>query len=212
MHEKILRPTYQMLRNFMQYDNRYLYEGGNPYLRPQKKYGVDINVAWRWTNLSAGYVYNKDAILFSSTRYNGQDIACVTNRNFDHLHGMHANLVLSPSFGIYRPQVELWYAQQIFNARSFGVTEHLNHPRFGIYMQNRFLFTPTFSGILIISSSTNGDEEFRYKKGYTSFAASLQKSFLNDRLLLSLKANDLFRQEREHWTMYGNQVDSQKHC
>ena len=35
-NEKIHRPSYRQLSNFMQYDNRFLYEGGNPTLQPEK--------------------------------------------------------------------------------------------------------------------------------------------------------------------------------
>lgn len=38
---KTKRPSYRNLRNYMQYDSRYLYEGGNPYLRPGK-----ISTTW----------------------------------------------------------------------------------------------------------------------------------------------------------------------
>lgn len=36
MSEKTHRPSYRQLRSFKQYDNRYLYEGGNPELQPEK--------------------------------------------------------------------------------------------------------------------------------------------------------------------------------
>ena len=40
---KTSRPSYNNLRNFMQYDSRYLYEGGNPYLRPEYTHNVELS-------------------------------------------------------------------------------------------------------------------------------------------------------------------------
>ena len=41
VNEKISRPSYRQLGNFMQFDNRFLYEGGNPTLQPEKVFNVE---------------------------------------------------------------------------------------------------------------------------------------------------------------------------
>ena len=41
VNEKIHRPSYRQLGNFMQFDNRFLYEGGNPALQPEKVFNVE---------------------------------------------------------------------------------------------------------------------------------------------------------------------------
>ena len=56
-NEKIHRPSYRQLSNFMQYDNRFLYEGGNPTLQPEKVFNAETMLMYKWLNISIGYKY-----------------------------------------------------------------------------------------------------------------------------------------------------------
>lgn len=49
----------------MQYDNRYLYEGGNPYLRPEYILNVELSGVYKWLSVSGGYntVTNPSALV-----------------------------------------------------------------------------------------------------------------------------------------------------
>ena len=57
---KTSRPSYRMLRDFKQYDNRYVYEGGNPYLRPSKTHNIEATGMYSWLNIVLGYNYDSD--------------------------------------------------------------------------------------------------------------------------------------------------------
>ena len=54
VNEKIHRPSYRQLGNFMQFDNRFLYEGGNPTLQPEKVFNVEAMMLYKCLNVSAG--------------------------------------------------------------------------------------------------------------------------------------------------------------
>lgn len=41
----------------MQYDNRFLYEGGNPTLQPEKVFNAETMIMYKWLNISIGYKY-----------------------------------------------------------------------------------------------------------------------------------------------------------
>ena len=83
-NKRISRPNYQVLNSNVQYDNRYVYEGGNPLLRPTIKQNLDLNVTYSWLNFTAGYSYNKDLRLnFGYLYQEGTEITIWTNRNFD---------------------------------------------------------------------------------------------------------------------------------
>ncbi len=56
VNEKIHRPSYRQLGNFMQFDNRFLYEGGNPTLQPEKVFNVETMMLYKWLNVSVGYL------------------------------------------------------------------------------------------------------------------------------------------------------------
>ncbi len=59
---KTTRPNYNSLRDEVQYDNRYFYEGGNPYLVPTKIHSLDLRLTYSWLSVGAGYTYNEDNI------------------------------------------------------------------------------------------------------------------------------------------------------
>lgn len=46
------------------YINRYIYEGGNPFLLPSLSHNITLGTTYKWVYLSAGYQYVKDAIIF----------------------------------------------------------------------------------------------------------------------------------------------------
>lgn len=59
---KTQRPSYDVLSGFTRYDNRYIYEGGNPSLLPTNIYNLGWDVQYGWLGFSANYGYNKHAI------------------------------------------------------------------------------------------------------------------------------------------------------
>ena len=51
----INRPTYEQLREGIQYDNRYTYEAGNPFLQPTISRNVGYGLSWKWVLFNARY-------------------------------------------------------------------------------------------------------------------------------------------------------------
>ena len=61
----INRPTYWMLRNFIQYDNRYTYEGGNPLLRPQLNHRLELSAIYSWLVFKVRYTYSTNTMAWA---------------------------------------------------------------------------------------------------------------------------------------------------
>ena len=95
-NEKIHRPSYRQLGNFMQFDNRFLYEGGNPTLQPEKMFNVEAMMTYKWLNVSAGYKYLKNVIEWTKYIYPGKEFAYSTSLNFDHKQLLYASVNVSP--------------------------------------------------------------------------------------------------------------------
>ena len=200
---KTHRPNYRSLRNFMQYDNRYLFEGGNPSLRPEKVHCIEASATYSWLSCSAGYRYVKDAMTWTTTRYNNQDILYMSNRNFSHQGLVYASAELSPKFGIYQPTFEADYSQQFFRADGMLDGRNLNKACFAFKLNNRFQFNKTLMATLGISTSTKEYSGFMVFKPNAVVNASLRKSCCKDALVFLLKVNDIFKGDKELWTMYG---------
>ena len=103
VNEKIHRPSYRQLGNFMQYDNRFSYEGGNPALQPEKVFNAEAMMTYKWLNVSAGYKYLKDVIEWTEYIYPGKEYSYTTSLNFDHKQLLYASVNVSPKLGIFRP-------------------------------------------------------------------------------------------------------------
>ena len=201
--KRISRPNYQALNSNVQYDNRYEYEGGNPLLRPTIKQNLDLNVTYSWLSFTAGYSHNKDMRLnFGSLYQEGTEITIWTNRNFDKFESFNASLTASPKFGFYSPTLTLSYWQQNFDAQAYCHDTKLNKPEWQINFRNWFTIGKTAKAMLYLHYSTSHDYGFNHYAHELNVNARMQKSFLDGSLIVSLFANDIFRNLRERWTGY----------
>jgi hypothetical protein len=208
---KTQRPSYRNLRNNMQYDSRYLYEGGNPYLRQAKTQDVELNVVHSWLSFDVDYQYVKDAMIWIHELYNNEEIAYATTRNFDHIQYINASVVASPKLGWYQPQYELDYGQQFFNAKKYGSERSFHSPSFTLKLNNRFEISKTCTGMVNATFYTDAPNDFSLEKGGAILNTSLRKSFFNKALTVYLFVDDLFN-HRERWTQYGNHIIQRKDC
>ena len=202
-NKRISRPSYYQLNSNTQYDNRYQYEGGNPLLRPTIKQNLDLNVTYSWLNFTAGYSHNKDIRLsFGDLFQEGTEITMWTSRNFDKFESYNAALTASPKFGFYSPTLTLSYYQQNFDTQAYGTAVSLDKPQFEVNFRNWFTIGKTAKAMLYLHYSTSHDYGFNHYAHDFNVNARMQKSFLDGSLIVSLFANDIFRNLRERWTGY----------
>jgi len=212
MNEKMHRPSYRSLQNYMQYDNRYMYEGGNPALRPEKLYSAEAQLMYRWVSVTLGYKYYDDAILWLKRVMDDEAVTYTTDMNFDHRQTLYSSVYLSPVFGKYRPTLEINYDQQLFDTQKYGSGQKLNKPSFSINLNNRYIFSPTLMGMVNINAGTRSYSGFQMIREQFSMSMMIRKSFNKERWVLTLSANDIFKTARERWTMYGIGAESSKDC
>ena len=212
LNEKTHRPSYRELRNFKQYDNRYLYEGGNPELQPEKVFNVETSLVYKWMNAAVGYKYTDNTIEWTKYVYPQQAVAYSTSLNFNHNQLLYASLSLSPQLGIYRPVLKLGYDQQFFDTRKYGARRALTKPRMSCYMANRLLLTGTLGATLTFNGTTGVADGFLMYRGNCVVNLQLDKSFAHRRWTVYLSANDIFKTSKERWTMYGIGTESIKNC
>lgn len=201
---KIQRPSYNSLRNEVQYDNRYTYEGGNPYLRPCIMNNIDLSMVYGWLSLNAGYTYIDNPMVWTATLYQGQDIIFLRNLNFSHSQGVYASIVAEPRFGWYNPMAEIDCAQSFLSDAGFDINKPSSKPYFYFRLNNRFHITSTLKAFLNLKYKTHQREDLQCSKQFASVDVRLSKSMLNEKIQISIYANDLFKTDRERWTMYGD--------
>ena len=185
----IRRPSYNQLRSNINYDNRYTYEGGNPFLVPTKSH--------------------IDPILDHSETYNG-DPAVVLFRpvNGESYDKVYASLNLRPTVGFWQPAVMIGVQKQWFNMAVHGHNP-LDNPMATFRFNNTF-DVKLFEISLNMSCNTTGSDENYYMRKPTFRAdLSLYKSLLKDKLSLSFYVADLFKTDKSSVvTYYGTMRES----
>ena len=205
----IRRPSYNQLRSNINYDNRYTYEGGNPFLVPTKSHNVNFAASYKWLMFSVGYSHIIDPILQHSETYNGDPaVALFRQVNGEAYDNVFASLNLRPKFGIWHPSLMLGVQKQWFK---MAVHSHnpLNNPLATFRFDNT-VETKLCEISLNMNCMTTGADENNYMRK-PSFRAdlSLYKSFMKDKLSLSLYVSDLFKTGKNSVvTYYGTMRES----
>ena len=212
VNEKIHRPSYRQLGNFMQFDNRFLYEGGNPTLQPEKVFNVEAMMIYKWLNVSVGYKYLKDVMEWTKYIYPGKEFAYNTSLNFDHKQLLYASVHVSPKFGIFRPTWGFNYNQQFFDTKKYGSSKALSKPLLSCSINNSFALSETMNAAIRLNASTTHAEGFLMMKSDYSVNLQFDKSFANRTWIIYLSANDIFKTAKERWTMYGLGAGTTKDC
>ena len=212
VNEKIHRPSYRQLGNFMQFDNRFLYEGGNPTLQPEKVFNVEAMMLYKWLNVSVGYKYLKDVMEWTKYIYPGKEFAYNTSLNFDHKQLLYASVHVSPKFGIFRPTWGFYYNQQFFDTRKYGASKALSKPLLSCSLNNSFALSESMNAAIRLNASTTHADGFLMMKSGYSVNLQFDKSFANRTWIIYLSANDIFKTAKERWTMYGLGAGTTKDC
>ena len=208
---KTKRPSYGMLSNEVQYDNRYFYEGGNPYLRPEMVKSLSLMANYAWLSAEVGHEYTKDVMLWTATLYNGQDIGFSRNLNFDSFQYLYASVVASPKFGCYQPTYELNFSRQHFDAKGYGSGKNMNKPNFFFSLRNRFSFPHDFTVYVNFRHSFGEDYGFNHMSPTSNLGLQLMKQFCNKAWTVKLFVNDLLKTNEVKSYTYADRVNLSKY-
>ncbi len=207
---KTHRPSYNSLRDEIQYDNRYTYEGGNPYLRSSVVDNVDLNVVHGWLSLNAGYRYTDKPMIWTASLYQGQDIIFLRNLNFTHSQGVYASLVATPRLGCYHPMFEVDYSQTFLGRGPVDITPQPAQANFSFRANNRLNIGQHTRLFVNLSYSPLQRDELLCIRPTGSLDVRLTRSLLSDQLVVGLFANDLLKTSKERWALYGSHTQLTK--
>lgn len=202
---KTRRPSYNELSSNLQYDDRFTYEGGNPNLKPETIHDLTLMGSYQWIQLFVSYQQRRDAIEFVAESYDKNPaITLFTRENFDKIEALNTGLVLSPKFGIWEPSLSLQMQQQFFKNMTMGNLKHFNRPIFNSRLDNYFRFSKTFTGNLTLFYRSKGNSSIMLMKPNQGVNVSLNKTFMNDRMSVNLRVNDIFASQRSSYIIYGD--------
>jgi hypothetical protein len=190
------RPDYQNLNPAIRYIDQYFYETGNPALKPQFTDNIEANISFDNMPIFAiGRNYISD--IFSNVVYQDEGNPDVLVRTFDNVgknKETYFRLIAAiPPGGKYFFVVGSQYNLTEYDGlyENKPLTFRRGSWRFFTFHQIK-LFKETkinLSGFLIL----RGQQNFYELKTFGQLNVSINQSFLNKKLVLSLNGNDVLR-------------------
>ena len=206
----IYRPAYWYLRSNVTYVNRYTYESGNPLLRPSLINRLSLDASYRWIYFNVRYIHGKDAIVQACNAYSEENptISLLVNVNKYNSDKLYATLTLSPTFGVWSPQLTLMFLQQWYQVDTPHGQVNFNNPIGNFVWRNNFRLPLGFSFDVDLGLDTPGDNETYHLNDIAWYAnVGIRKSFWNERFSLHLQGTDVFSSNRMCGTFYsGNRL------
>ena len=200
------RPSFQELNTGTVYANRYMRQVGNSQLEPSKRHEFQYQASYGDLFLQASYTYVKDYIT-SIIEPDSDDpqIGYITWTNIDHCWNWGSFLGYRHRWGFYEPQVQAGIQQGFIKAISMGKEKSFHDPYYIFSLYNGFHLPKGWYLNLSFSYRSSGTYEYLTINSVHNFDFQLYKSFLKDRLSLSLNVNDIFNTKRQKTDgTYGN--------
>ena len=194
----INRPSYHNLRSGIQYDNRYTYETGNPFLVSQISRNLNYELAYKWLTFDMTYSHTSHPIMPTVETYKDNPaIGLMKPVNGNSYNDVEASINLRPSFGIWYPSFTASVDKQWFDMETHD-GKSLNKPMASFRLDNT-LNTKLGMFTWMMSYITKGHNEnlYLYKPMFCT-NVSVYKSFLKDRLSFQLFIYDLFGTNDSH--------------
>jgi hypothetical protein len=190
---RIDRPAFQKLNPFLYIINKYTYEKGNPYYRPQYTWNIELNYLYKGI-LNCGINYSLTTDYFSQIfPLDSNGIVIYTEGNL----GQRQNLGLSAGFqSSILPWWSLSLQTELITKKMQGVIERrmkANITQYSINLNNQLRFKKGWSGELsgfYNSSSQEDIQEIVDPAGQLSIGIS--RSVLKDKGILKFALRDIF--------------------
>ena len=202
------RPPYHDLRSGIQYDNRYTYETGNPFLVSEINRNLNYELAYKWLTFDMTYSHTSHTMMSNVETYKDNPaiglIKPVNGKAYNHVE---ASVNLRPSFGIWHPSFTASVAKQWLDMDAHD-GKISNNPM-AVFNFNNTFNTKLAMLTWMISYITKGYERniYLYKPRFRT-NVSVYKAFLKDRLSFQLFIYDLFGTDNIHMNAhYGKMKD-----
>lgn len=200
----ISRPSYEFLNPFPKYIDPFLYETGNPSLKPQFTSNYEANISVDDKPIFA-FGVNETKDIFTNVLYQSPANKQVAYRTYDNL---------GKSKETYFRGIAVIPPGKAFFA---VVGAQLNHNIYnGIYEQKPIVFDKatwtffTFQSLKLDKLSTftingfwrtNGQQQFYELDNFGQLNSSLNRLFLNKKLTVTLSMNDIFFTNKNTFTL-----------
>ena len=204
-----VKPPYSQLTGSLNYTGQHEIEGGNPGLRDEKMYDVQLFAMWKGFMIQANCFRSLDTYAFVKQVYPADNLQLLMHPVNIDVSALSLYLVWSQPIRFWTPNVTAGVHRQWLTIDN----NRYNKPLYSYYFDNTFSLPHGWSITANISGRSQGDiHTNRFGSSWFTMDASVGKSFLNKSLTLKLSATDIFNTANNDWTMntYGVFVDKRQ--
>ena len=119
------------------------------------------------------------------------DVVIFTTGNFKRMQYLTASAHLSPTVGIWKPELGIYFAQPFFKVTNQGSSKNMNRGSIYLFLQNSLQLPDEWILSLDADYQSEGNFGAMLQRSYWGIDAGIRKTFFNKRLTLGLQANDL---------------------
>lgn len=187
------RPTFRQLSNSSYYSNEFMYQCGNPLLKPSNSYIAQWNTGYKFANFSASYTYMNDYIstdFYISGEHQNQIVSSYIN--YDKIQYLKANLNIQKNIAWWKPSFSLGIIKPFFNSEYLGEKMSYNEPQIYAVANQYFQLPDSYLLSLYYYYNSGGHQGAVKLKPYQMLNMGVQKTFLDGKLSVSLQAQDIF--------------------
>ena len=202
------RPSYNYLRSGIQYDNRYTYETGNPFLVSETSKNLNYELVYKWLTFDMTYSHTSHTMMSNMETYKDNPaiglLKPVNGKAYNHVE---ASVNLCPSFGIWHPSFTASVTKQWLDMDAHD-GKISNNPMAVFNFNNTFnTKLAMLTWMMSYTTKGYGRNIYSYKPRFCT-NVSVYKSFLKDRLSFQLFVYDLFGTDDIHMSAhYGKMKD-----
>lgn len=202
-------PDYAMLQTSIDYSSKYEYSGGDPLLKPQQQHGFNLSGNYKWISLMANFNYVKDMYMTWYKPYNEEthpNVIFQTMASIPDSYYCGANLRLSPSFGIWYPNLTVGVDYYHENVGFLDIQQAGNQPKFRFSMNNNMKLPHRWFLNLSGNLSTRAAQGHGVSRCMGSMQFRVSKNFLkDDALKVMVVLRDLLHTGYYYFEAYGTQ-------
>jgi hypothetical protein len=200
----ISRPGYQLLNPSQRYIDPYLFETGNPALRPQftENYEANISVDERPV-FALGVNNTKD--IFTNVVYQSDTSSSVAYRTYDNLGNNKETyfrlLGAIPPGGKYFIVAGFQYNHNFYEGSYEGKPLSFRKGSWSVFTYQTLKLSATSQLTLNGFARFNGQQQFYELSPFGALNLSINKQLLKKKLIITLSGNDLFYTNNNTFTL-----------
>ena len=185
-----------------QYDNRYTYETGNPFLVSEISKNLNYELAYKWLTFDMTYSHTSHTMMSNVETYKDNPaiglLKPVNGKAYNHVE---ASVNLRPSFGIWHPSFTASVTKQWLDMDAHD-GKISNNPMAVFNFNNTFnTKLAMLTWMMSYTTKGYGRNIYSYKPRFCT-NVSVYKAFLKDRLSFQLFICDLFGTDDIHMSAH----------